>query len=551
MDPSPADDRTSVVRAETDGGSAPTMVVVGDSVAWGQGLRHEQKFATRFYEDLVGGSDSLSPAAIKAHSGAVVGTDSSANRGDVTMKLADSREGLAGTIRQGRHEYPYPYFDVPAQVERLPEDYTAAERPDGLAPRRAFEPHTTVDVALVTAGINDIDATSVVNPFSGPEAMESAVRESCYVRMKRLLEQLVERFPDAIVVVTGYHLFLSTGPQGSDIQAIDRLSAGLQTLFGMYDTSTGAVIQTLFGAADISEELAASNVEYFYQQSTHYLRKAVTETDNRYPGRAILFASPDFERANAANAADPWVWPVASTGDSAVDAERRKVCQRLDGLVSVKCPIAPSLHPNPAGAKAIARAVRHRYSETNGKQSIRELLENLGGENDRSSGIGLRDTLERYEGVDGLLDPEAGLRSCLDQTVVDSIRVKIRTSDGRNAGNQAASVSLDLGDFSRELDDEIWQRVFEHANFSTGAVDDFAFDPLFGSDRTERDPLRLWDIGTPTLEQDQPDAFEFVNSQSWKIASFELFLNGVTVVETGPFTLDGDDQQRFDYPTSA
>ncbi|AHZ21266.1 hypothetical protein C439_02092 [Haloferax mediterranei ATCC 33500] len=535
----------------TDGGT-PTMVVVGDSVAWGQGLVHDKKFATRFFDRLTGGA-ALPRAAIKAHSGAVIRSRNGTGNRDVALKLANANE-LQSTTRQGHHEFPYGPLTVHEQVERLPNDYTDQERPERLDVSKAYGPDETVDIVLITAGINDIGGGNISNPFGDPESIEKAVRDSCYSRMKRLLRRTQQRFPDATIIVTGYHLFLSTGPDGSDIVSNDDLAVGLQVLFGLLSRPAGAVLGALYGAVELSEELAAAHVEYFYQQSAHNLRKAVTEQDKANTGASVLFASPNYNRRNAAAADDPWVWPPLSRGDPAVASERSAVCQAMSEPPieedSVKCPIAPSLHPNEAGADAIARAVHARYEEATGRRSVRNVIGNLSENGGISGPTSVREELERFAGVDGLIDPAEGLRTCFNQLVVDSIRVVIKTSDDRGAGNQSTTVSLDLGALTRNLDDTFGQQGFNHANFSQGAKDDFTIDPLLDTGWTERDPLHLWEISKVELEQDQSEYTEFIDSQWWKVESFALYLNGIRVVQAGPFDLDGDDSQSFNYPKS-
>lgn len=548
-DDSPTNERDSG-RLVADGG-LPTTVVLGDSVAWGQGLSHGEKYASKFYELLSGDSASLPRDAVKAHSGAVIGSSNTTASQDVTLRLATANN-LRGTTRQGRREFPYGPFSLYTQLDRLPTDYEPGERPGSLDVANAYNPAESPDVVLVTAGINDIGGGSIANPLAGPENTEKAVKENCYKRMKPFLQDVHQRFPDATIVVAGYHLILSTGPDGSDVVSMEALAAGLTVLFGLFGVTGGAVFAALWGAAEIAEGRAAVNLEYFYQQSTHYLRKAVTEVDNANPGTSVLFASPDFDRENAAAADDPWVFSPGARGDRSVRPDRDAVCEAMAEPPidndSVKCPVAPSLHPNADGAAGMARAIDERYSEATSTRSVRGLAENLAA--DDSGATSVRDSLERYAGVDDLLDPTVGLRTCFDQTVVDSVRVVVETSDDTHAGNQQASVELDLGGFTRVLDDLFGQRLFEHANFSTGATDDFAIDPLFETARTEQDPLRLWEITHTILEQDQPTLGNLINSQWWKVESFELYLNGVKVIDEGPFELDGDDTYDGDYPTA-
>ena len=63
------------------------MVVLGDSVPWGQGLNTPQKFYSIVQASLTGNNDSQS-CIVLAHSGATIGASGSTQATDVLRNIA-------------------------------------------------------------------------------------------------------------------------------------------------------------------------------------------------------------------------------------------------------------------------------------------------------------------------------------------------------------------------------------------------------------------------------------------------------------------------------
>jgi hypothetical protein len=88
------------------------------------------------------------------------------------------------------------------------------------------------------------------------------------------------------------------------------------------------------------------------------------------------------------------------------------------------CLIASLIHPNRAGAAQYARMVVERY-KSHRRSATRAHLERLNGAASSSIEMSVRSTLRRFG-----LKPEAGLRGCLQQMIVDSLAGLIKTKKG-------------------------------------------------------------------------------------------------------------------------
>ena len=151
-----------------------TLLVLGDSVAWGQGLLTENKFSTLVQENLNARGQTLTVTML-AHSGATIGI-----RGPT---LASSDDG----------EVPVSFPTVVQQVAGFSGD------------------PTDVALILLSGGINDVDIRRILNPLTNSRNLRHLIKQYCHNDMVTLLSEVTAKFssPDLPVVVTGYFPILS------------------------------------------------------------------------------------------------------------------------------------------------------------------------------------------------------------------------------------------------------------------------------------------------------------------------------------------------------
>src|SRR5215510_2449522 len=105
------------------------MVVLGDSVLWGQGLNPEDKFYSLVQAALTGNLDPQS-SVVLAHSGATIGV------------------GVTTNVAAIDGEVPTSYPTILQQCESF------TDSPE------------SVDLVLMNGGLNDIDFRLILSPFT-------------------------------------------------------------------------------------------------------------------------------------------------------------------------------------------------------------------------------------------------------------------------------------------------------------------------------------------------------------------------------------------------
>jgi lysophospholipase L1-like esterase len=175
------------------------MLVLGDSVMWGQGLEDEHKFSYKIREWICaqrnGGScrnkDDVQ-IHVEAHSGAVISqpTKDDQKKEEERFTRIDSPIKYPGEVN---HKYP----TVWGQVDLARRYYTETS-----------VPLEEVDLVFVNGGINDMGAPKILLPVFGGSVKDFA-KKYCEADMKVLLEKVANTFPNARIVVPGYFPLVS------------------------------------------------------------------------------------------------------------------------------------------------------------------------------------------------------------------------------------------------------------------------------------------------------------------------------------------------------
>lgn len=159
------------------------MLVLGDSVMWGQGIPEEQKFYSVVRDKLV--SDLL-------------------RRSDVRMIV----RAHSGAHLLPRNEFaPRNYGEVPVAPPTL---YAQAQMASVLYEYLGV-PRPNVRFILLNGGINDIGVPTLANPFTRREKLREDVERICHEGMRDLLSFLADMYPDALMVMTGYFPIITAG----------------------------------------------------------------------------------------------------------------------------------------------------------------------------------------------------------------------------------------------------------------------------------------------------------------------------------------------------
>jgi len=313
------------------------MLVIGDSIQWGQGLQEHEKMH-RIVEDEIKSTLANKMAlhkAVLAHSGATIGQE--------TPDKNPKKQKFHGEIN----------VSSPTIREQVNIALAGKDKDD------------TVDLVLLDGGINDVGAAVIVNPKS--KELTATIKACCYDRMKSLLEEVTTKFPKAKIIVTGYYAIVS---ERSDTDFIDiGLTALGLAVAGVAGAITGAVL------SDSAIEKIHQNCLQFQQEGHQHINNAIADVmrENVDANGRIFFADPNFTANNAIFAPQALIFGVSlnPNPDFDLEIELENVLMPEDNAVIAKqrivncdqqvpddqvCPVASCGHPTPKGATHYANS---------------------------------------------------------------------------------------------------------------------------------------------------------------------------------------------------
>ena len=247
------------------------MVVIGDSIAWGNGLNTENKYYYLVAHWLQKKLNRAVDVRVYAHSGAHI-SGSSGKTKSIDPNL--------------NSEYP-----------TLMDQTNSIQNADD------------VDLILISGGINDVGLLNILNIYKPAEDLHQSA-QSIKDHMKDLLSSLSNKCKKSKIIVTNYYPIVSD----------DTDSSGIRILWGVIEasTTTAAKVATgqgikaitdlpkTIGDAHTVKERLMENSYMFYAGITAALTNATLETENAED--RIILVNPNFKSENCYAASDTWLW---------------------------------------------------------------------------------------------------------------------------------------------------------------------------------------------------------------------------------------------------
>jgi hypothetical protein len=322
------------------------LLVVGDSLIWGQGLPEKDKIFTHVANWLrdggLGGARKVN-VTVKAHSGS-------------TLKFHPS--DAEAYRKAGRDEtfYYKPEVNVSfpstwKQLEVADSEYKAAGK-------------NGADLILLSACITDITVARVLDPKGNDAQLREWAKKYCHDDMLDLLQHAGRLHPEATIAVVGYFPMIS--PQSNGVRLFNGWLEARGTGRPLKWMMNNPLMRKLYFQKVGDKAIARSRL--WFEESSKQLQAVVDDFnkgDTR--SRAVFVRSPLTEE-NSVEAPNTLLFRMGKNGipEDPVFPERKADCnaalpelKRSTGLVySVRfCEVAGVGHPNPAGARAYADAV--------------------------------------------------------------------------------------------------------------------------------------------------------------------------------------------------
>lgn len=249
------------------------VLVLGDSISWGQGLRDEHKASSLVKSWLEQQTGREVRQMIQAHSGAIIGS------ADLSEDKA-ARDAAAELDGELSRAYP----TINDQI-----DYAL----------KMSNP-AVIDLVVVNGCINDVDSRRLLNAANTPDHIRELAQAKCGPPVEALLTRITTSFPKAHVVIIGYYPILSQN------SANDLFMRALAKRF--YTPEAGA---PKMNDKALRARLITISREW-YETSDQMLSAAARKIDAQLATRGspqrVLFADPGFREENAFAAKESRLW---------------------------------------------------------------------------------------------------------------------------------------------------------------------------------------------------------------------------------------------------
>jgi lysophospholipase L1-like esterase len=235
------------------------MLVLGDSIIWGQGLKKEHKswYYVKVWLEKTTGQAVVEK--IEAHSGALI------ERSSMTERL---------TAEDAEVDVALPTLNE--ELDNALRFYADGSKIDG-----ANVDGAKIDIVLVSGCANDVGTQNLLNA-TATEQIDDWTLVKCGAPMERLLRRITTAFPAASVIVTGYYPFFSERTRN------DFVLKGLVKRF--FKIIPGA---PKLSSKEILARLTA-NSNQWYRASNKALSEAVRNVNSALGGERVRFARIEF-----------------------------------------------------------------------------------------------------------------------------------------------------------------------------------------------------------------------------------------------------------------
>lgn len=320
------------------------MLVVGDSLIWGQGLREEQKFyhlTKQWIADELMGSGGAVQLNVKAHSGSTIMLDPDEN-------AALKRANLDGD--QAFHpEVNVSFPTIDKQIASAIAEYP--------------EPGD-VDLIMISGGIPDVGVAKIINPLESNEKLRERIDLYCRGHMSEVLSQAAKSFPNASIAVVGYYPIITRHTP------MKRIVNDILELYNVPGWAKPLINNPLKrNLWRLWKGKMIKRSEIWHSESNRAFRHVVSEL-NRSGGRerAVFVRSP-IEEKTAFGTTDSLLFTVARRGRPADPKGTIRVSEcgptlsdlrrKTDLKYSTRfCELASVGHPNIDGSKAYAESIK-------------------------------------------------------------------------------------------------------------------------------------------------------------------------------------------------
>ncbi len=308
--------------------NAYQLVVIGDSIAWGNGLEEVDKYYNKVAKDLQEALKRPVEITVYAHSGAVISTSGESAEEMLfrtTGSLPDANLNKGGPT-------------LMEQAAKISND---------------------ADLILVSGGINDVGALTPIKTNIPENDIRTRTKDKIEKPMAELLTNILDNTKtDAKIIVTGYY---SLASDDTIMESQDQVVTSTAEFPSQMHTGMANALEKVQNSKN-GDTLRALNSKAFDETSTTSLQNAVDDANRADNGRGrVVFVDPKFESINSYGASKSFLWELNPDGTSNDDQrnDRSIVVARNGGnpITKYENEINAIGHPNKDGASQYKEAI--------------------------------------------------------------------------------------------------------------------------------------------------------------------------------------------------
>lgn len=252
------------------------IVVIGDSIAWGDGLNRDEKYYYKVADWLQEWLKKPVWVTVYAHSGATL---SPPNGGaNITRKFTNP--------------------DLSSWDPTISEQVNHISDPEN------------VDLILVSGGINDVNVNTILNPLTTPDDIRTLCN-NMQVALETILKKLLNNCTGSKIIVTSYYPIVSND---TSEYALNVFADALQSLDPDGIEGKGFnIIKNIYGVKN-TLYILSNNSRVFDNQSRLSLNNAIELANqysvSRFGKKRVAFAPVDFPSNRSYGTNGSWLWEL-------------------------------------------------------------------------------------------------------------------------------------------------------------------------------------------------------------------------------------------------
>ncbi len=317
------------------------MLVAGDSIIFGQGLREENKFYSIVKNWLQIELKREVKLNVKAHSGA---------------RISLHADDINGLKRGEKNDVTYYNREVPVSFPSIESQIKLAEKD--------YESPKNVDLIMLTGGITDLEVADILNGKGDDAKLKADIVKYCRDSMFTLLEKSAAAFPNAKILVIGYFPPISNKSKGSKVfnamLELYKIPRPLKLFVNNVLTR-----QFLKGM----KKRAIRRSQIWTEDSDREFQNAIAELNKKFDKPRAFFVKSPINDETCYGTKNSLLWEMGKNGktnDETYD-ERKTGCRvELDEITKTTklnyprrfCELSGLGHPNIEGSKAYAEAIK-------------------------------------------------------------------------------------------------------------------------------------------------------------------------------------------------